>query len=397
MKKTIDNYLAQHRFLMVNKELVEAIGLDRTAVLSELIDKYVYFRNNNMLFEENWFYYTYERFDKIGLKRKRIDSIINFLQKIGFIETKNAGSPRRRYFKLNEEKIIDFIEGKSSQGSNGADVNTQDLMEKIIDEILEKQEDQFDEINGSICPKEQMDLSKRANGFVQKSKWICPKEQTLIENRIIKPDEEKQNMCVHTHEKNFSIKEEEKLLIKEDGNLLTKEEKNLLTKEEENLLNNKSEKEKEILDSFIRAIEKTNEQYPVKENTLNPEQCVRYIEKITSAFCDDSYYIPNVMTLRKDKQALIENSHDIMQTANYSLRERVYNDKLLSLEKIAEKILKVIKIKKILTKEKEGGGNKFFQELYSYWLGGIAVPTIQFVLNPNNYVRIDEVYNRVKW
>jgi len=49
-------------------------------------------------------------------------------------------------------------------------------------------------------------LSKRANRFVQKSKSICPKEQTLIENRIIKPDEEKQNMCVHTHEKNFLTK-----------------------------------------------------------------------------------------------------------------------------------------------------------------------------------------------
>jgi hypothetical protein len=114
MKKTIDNYFIQYDFLIINKKLIEAIGLDRAAVLSELMNEYTYFKENNMLFEENWFYYTYEKFNKIGLKRDRIDSIINFLQRIGFIETKNAGLPRRRYFKLNKEEIVNFIEGKSN-------------------------------------------------------------------------------------------------------------------------------------------------------------------------------------------------------------------------------------------------------------------------------------------
>jgi hypothetical protein len=112
MRKTIDNYSMQNSFLIVNKKLTEAIGLDRAAVLSELMNEYAYFKENNMLLEGSWFYYTYEKFNQIGLKRKRIDSIINFLQRIGFIEIKNAGIPRRRYFKLNQKEIVNFIEGK---------------------------------------------------------------------------------------------------------------------------------------------------------------------------------------------------------------------------------------------------------------------------------------------
>jgi hypothetical protein len=112
MKKTIDNYSMQNSFLIVNKKLTEAIGLDRAAVLSELMSEYNYSKENNMLLEGNWFYYTYEKFNKIGLKRKRVDSIINFFQRIGFIETKNAGIPRRIYFKLNQKEIINFIEGR---------------------------------------------------------------------------------------------------------------------------------------------------------------------------------------------------------------------------------------------------------------------------------------------
>ena len=197
MKKTLYNYLVQNGFLIVNKKLIETIGLDKAAVLSELIDKYIYFKDNNVLFEGSWFYYTYEKFDKIGLKRRRIDPIINFLQKIGFIETKNAGMPKRRYFKLNEEKIISFIKEKSNQGNDEADVsqNTQYTMEKI-GEIFEKQEDHFDKING-------LSLSILDKSVCQLDKSVCQGRQTLINNRIIKPDKEKQNMCVHTHEKNF--------------------------------------------------------------------------------------------------------------------------------------------------------------------------------------------------
>jgi len=112
MKKTIDNYSSQYGFLIVNKKLTKAIGLDRAAVLSELMNEYSCSKDNNMLLDGDWFYYTYEKFNDIGLKRNRIDSIINFLQRIGFIEVKDAGIPRRRYFKLNEEEIISFIEGK---------------------------------------------------------------------------------------------------------------------------------------------------------------------------------------------------------------------------------------------------------------------------------------------
>ena len=112
MKKTIDNYSMQNSFLMVNKKLTKAIGLDRAAVLSELMNEYAYSKENDMLFDGSWFCYTYEKFNQIGLKRKRIDSIINFLQRIGFIEIKDAGIPKRRYFKLNKEEIVNFIEGR---------------------------------------------------------------------------------------------------------------------------------------------------------------------------------------------------------------------------------------------------------------------------------------------
>lgn len=94
-------------YITVSKELARNIGLDETLILTELISKYNYWKENNKL-KDGYFYVTIKDLKKeTTLTKYRQTKAINNLKELNLIKTKKQGLPAKRYFTILKENIIE--------------------------------------------------------------------------------------------------------------------------------------------------------------------------------------------------------------------------------------------------------------------------------------------------
>lgn len=93
--------------IVVNKNLVHAIGLDAAIMFSELISKQQYFADRGQLTEDGFFFNTVDniRLDT-GLGEKPQRAAIKKLEMLGVIKTDKRGLPAKRYFKVTEDEQL---------------------------------------------------------------------------------------------------------------------------------------------------------------------------------------------------------------------------------------------------------------------------------------------------
>lgn len=86
--------------IITNKNLAFRIGKDEADIYSELMGKYLYFKHNDELTKDGYFYNTVDnlRLDTT-LKAKQQRKAINKLEKMGLIKTDLRGLPPKRHFK----------------------------------------------------------------------------------------------------------------------------------------------------------------------------------------------------------------------------------------------------------------------------------------------------------
>jgi len=112
-RKRIEHLLADafgsHGFLMINKSLIQRLGLTNAAILSNYVDKYRYWSNRIEDFN-GWFFLTYEQ------QRQELntsDYSLRLARKefidLGLLSTKRMGIPAKDYYQLNIENLINFI------------------------------------------------------------------------------------------------------------------------------------------------------------------------------------------------------------------------------------------------------------------------------------------------
>lgn len=97
-------------FLVLNKKLVESIGIIPTALISLYIDKFKYFKTKNP--ENNgWFYLTHHSIMKqLKLAEFTVRKNKAILQnELGIIQTKMIGVPAKEYIKINFSTLIQCI------------------------------------------------------------------------------------------------------------------------------------------------------------------------------------------------------------------------------------------------------------------------------------------------
>lgn len=97
--------------ITVNKNLIQAIGLNEAVLYCELLSRYFYFESRFLLDEEGCFYNTqYDLQAGTGLGEKAQRTAINNLKSLGLIDVKRKGMPAKRYFKINlDENKISFL------------------------------------------------------------------------------------------------------------------------------------------------------------------------------------------------------------------------------------------------------------------------------------------------
>ena len=91
-----------------NRYIAHAIGAIETIIYFSLISKMTYYFKNGMLDDEGFFYATALDIQESTTftKRQQMPAISKLVE-IGLIETKNAGIPKKKYFKvLNKQELI---------------------------------------------------------------------------------------------------------------------------------------------------------------------------------------------------------------------------------------------------------------------------------------------------
>lgn len=115
------NYLPMSFFQMINPDntmscnrfIAHAIGATETIIYFSLISKMTYYYKNGMLDDEGFFYATAIDIQESTTFTKRQQMpAINRLVEIGLIETKSAGLPKKKYYKVlnKQELLISLIE-----------------------------------------------------------------------------------------------------------------------------------------------------------------------------------------------------------------------------------------------------------------------------------------------
>ena len=103
--------------IILNKKMIKVLGLEATALYSELLSRYKYFSDRGQLTDDGFFYNTVEDIEEVtALSDYQQRKIISKLVKLGLLETKVMGIPAKRYFKIiqNEHKLYEMLSLNSS-------------------------------------------------------------------------------------------------------------------------------------------------------------------------------------------------------------------------------------------------------------------------------------------
>jgi hypothetical protein len=88
-------------YLIVNKTLIQKLGLINAIVLSNLVDKHIYFKEKKEEFD-GWFYVTNSaQMKQLNIKEHSLIQCKRYLKEIGMISTKREGLPSKEHYKIN--------------------------------------------------------------------------------------------------------------------------------------------------------------------------------------------------------------------------------------------------------------------------------------------------------
>lgn len=106
-------------YLSVNKKLLQHYGPDIAVFLSNLIDKYKYFIDKELLQDGKWFFVIHERqIAQTGLTITKLRTCKTILKNDGVLETNLKGAPPKEWYRLHLDRLLReillMINGKES-------------------------------------------------------------------------------------------------------------------------------------------------------------------------------------------------------------------------------------------------------------------------------------------
>lgn len=125
---SILNIIASRNYITLNKDILKEIGLEETVILGELASEYDYWYKQGKL-EDGYFFSTIENIEmNTTLSEHKQRKAINNLKDLGIIEVVNKGLPKRRYIKLNEEKILYLLNEIMEKNSSSNPLKIQGMV-----------------------------------------------------------------------------------------------------------------------------------------------------------------------------------------------------------------------------------------------------------------------------
>lgn len=130
------DYLASDNYVIVNRDLMLAVGVNESLVLGELASEYRYWRNANKLKDGAWFFSTDDNLEaRLPFSKPTIRRAIDRLKELGVVETKLMGVPAKRFFKI----VVNKIPGCS----NFSNLGCSNFSSKNKEEEYKRQEDNY--------------------------------------------------------------------------------------------------------------------------------------------------------------------------------------------------------------------------------------------------------------
>lgn len=104
MKNLLSNVLGNSSFVLLNKAIIQKLGLDEAVLLGFIIDKWTYFNHDD-------FYYTIDDlFHDTGLSDRMCRKILQSLINKGILIKKEfTGLPPKQYYNINDEMILNLL------------------------------------------------------------------------------------------------------------------------------------------------------------------------------------------------------------------------------------------------------------------------------------------------
>lgn len=116
MKNNILKLIASNAYIITSKELARSFGLNAAVLLGELASKHNYWEAHNKLTEDGFFFATAEDIEhETTLSAYQQRAAIAKLEKLGVVETKLKGIPAVKYFKLDAEKLNNYMLGGNTR------------------------------------------------------------------------------------------------------------------------------------------------------------------------------------------------------------------------------------------------------------------------------------------
>lgn len=113
-KNSIKQLLMTSNFYVLNKQLVKSLGIETAFFLTTLVEA-----DETLADDEGWFYQNSKTLEEItGLSNHKQTKCIEQLISLGILLQENKGVPMKRYFKLNYDQILKFLNTRIEKISN---------------------------------------------------------------------------------------------------------------------------------------------------------------------------------------------------------------------------------------------------------------------------------------
>lgn len=142
-------YLSQDAYLILNKYLVQRLGLVETTLLSLLLDRHTLFTQQEQT-KDGWFFCTNQYLQEtLHLGRSTVDTALAHLGQQHLIETQRKGLPAKKYFRISFDTLKSTMEHNNQVCQNPAnffdekeqEINNKDINLNSIIERKSKKKD----------------------------------------------------------------------------------------------------------------------------------------------------------------------------------------------------------------------------------------------------------------
>lgn len=119
--------IASNNYIVVNKQLARAFGLEEAVILGELASEMEYWQQRGEL-KDGFFYSTIENVkENTTLSDKRQRTALGVLKDAGVVDLKLAGLPAKRYVRINEQQLAQILLNNNDQNCAASSAKTEEL------------------------------------------------------------------------------------------------------------------------------------------------------------------------------------------------------------------------------------------------------------------------------